>query len=110
MKDGEILAEIGASLPRRVMGIGVMLMLGAVVIYVALATPPANPLWRVFLLMLGGAALWVCLRMYPGDNRDRAIDGNSVAGQFRRSDCHAGRISGAWTEARLPSSRPMVSP
>jgi len=58
MADRE-LARITASGPRRVIGTGSMIFLGAVLLYIAMATPPESLFWRVFLLVLGAAILWL---------------------------------------------------
>lgn len=60
--DDEILVTVRVSTLRRWLGIGVLLAFGGMVIYVALATPPA-PLWQVFLLVIGAGALWGAERM-----------------------------------------------
>jgi len=62
MKD-EVLAIVGASPPRRVIGVGSVLVLGVTAICVALLRPPSNPGWIVFLLALGLGALWLTDRM-----------------------------------------------
>ncbi|MBT8167076.1 hypothetical protein [Falsiruegeria litorea] len=59
----EILAVVEASPTRRWMGIGVLGMLGALVLYVAFATPPELQ-WQVFLVVVGVAALWAAHRMH----------------------------------------------
>lgn len=62
--DDEILATIHASAPRRAFGVGVLGALGVILIYVALAQPPANLFWGVFLVAIGGGALWAGFRMW----------------------------------------------
>ncbi|MBO27759.1 MAG: hypothetical protein CML61_03205 [Rhodobacteraceae bacterium] len=52
----EVLAIASASPGRRFLGLGSLLMLGLMVIYVALARPPAFG-WQLFLLALGIAAI-----------------------------------------------------
>ena len=54
----EILATVAASAGRRILGIGMLAFLGVLVIYVALAEPPALG-WQVFLIVLGTVALMV---------------------------------------------------
>ena len=58
------LARIETSAGRRVIGVGAMCVLGALLLYVALAEPPAHFLWQAFLLVLGGFALWFATRMW----------------------------------------------
>ena len=60
--------RIEASQPRRWLGVGMLVFLGALLIYVAFATPPELA-WQVFLLVAGGVSLWV------GDKMRRATDG-----------------------------------
>ncbi len=54
----EELARIKASTGRRYLGVGTLLALGVLLIYVAFNTPPASILWQVFLIGLGGLSLW----------------------------------------------------
>lgn len=61
--DDEILAVVQPSSPRRTFGVAVLAGLGALLIYVALARPPANLFWGAFLLGLGGFFLWGAHRM-----------------------------------------------
>ena len=41
-----------------------MLLLGALLIYVAMAKPPGMLVWQVFLLVIGGFALWFSIHMW----------------------------------------------
>lgn len=59
----EVVATIEASAPRRIMGVGMLAAVGVVLIYVAFSTPPSAA-WLVFLLVVGGAALWLAMRMW----------------------------------------------
>ncbi|WP_170759154.1 hypothetical protein [Ruegeria lacuscaerulensis] len=59
----EILATVKASSPRRWLGVGMLAIVGALVIYVALASPPEFA-WQVFLFVVGAAAFWLAHRMW----------------------------------------------
>lgn len=59
----EVLATVGASAPRRAFGIVTLFALGGLLLYVALAAPPAAPAFQVLLLAFGLAALWGGQRM-----------------------------------------------
>jgi hypothetical protein len=59
----EVLAVLKASPPRRALGVGTVLTLGALAVYVALFEPPGHPGWTVFLLVLGLGALWLSNKM-----------------------------------------------
>ncbi|WP_095590051.1 hypothetical protein [Actibacterium ureilyticum] len=54
----EPLATVSPSKIRRLFGLSVLLLLGGGVIYIALAQPPAERLWQLFLLGFGGVVLW----------------------------------------------------
>ncbi|MBS0125305.1 hypothetical protein [Thetidibacter halocola] len=56
MKERE-LAVIEASTPRRLIGVGSMMGLGAMLLYLALTSPPANIFWHMFLMAMGGGSL-----------------------------------------------------
>lgn len=57
-KDDEVLAVVEASLPRRVVALGMLCVLAILVIYVAIATPPALG-WQIFLIAVGISSLMV---------------------------------------------------
>lgn len=59
----DVLATVQASAPRRYTGVGMLVVVGALVIYVALASPPQLG-WQVFLLAVGGTAFWLARRMW----------------------------------------------
>lgn len=52
-----------ASVPRRWMGVGMLAILGGLLVYVALSTPPQSAMWQVFLIVLGAAALFLADKM-----------------------------------------------
>lgn len=62
-KDDEVLAQVTASAGRRVLGIGMLAVLAILVIYVAMASPPALG-WQVFLIALGVTALMIAQAMW----------------------------------------------
>lgn len=57
-----VLATVQASQPRRWMGVIMLAVVGALVLYVAMSTPPSLA-WQVFLVLVGVAALWMAERM-----------------------------------------------
>ena len=57
-----VLAVVKASAARRWMGVLMLGGLGGMVIYVALASPPGLG-WQVFLIVIGGLALWMAEKM-----------------------------------------------
>lgn len=59
----EVLATIQASSARRWTGVGLLILVGASVIYVAFVSPP-QPVWQIFLLVFGGGAFWLAHRMW----------------------------------------------
>ncbi|MEP4197675.1 MAG: hypothetical protein ABJL99_18785 [Aliishimia sp.] len=64
----EILATIHASAPRRWIGVISMVLLGVLLIYVALATPPSLG-WVVFLLVMGVGSLMLAQKMHSSTQR-----------------------------------------
>ncbi|WP_299936624.1 hypothetical protein [uncultured Pelagimonas sp.] len=69
MSDTE-LARIKASASRRVIGAGAMIGLGALMLYLAFAAPPENPLWLIFLIGCGLFALWVSQMLWQATSRE----------------------------------------
>lgn len=62
MDPNEVLAVVQASQGRRLLGMGSLLLLGVMLIYIAVVQSPAFE-WRVFLLLLGVGTLWLADRM-----------------------------------------------
>ncbi|NKX43400.1 hypothetical protein [Roseicyclus persicicus] len=60
----EVLATIDPHPVRRVFTTGVTGVLGALLVYVAAATPPADLVWLVFLVVLGLFCLWLSWRVW----------------------------------------------
>ncbi|MFZ7093211.1 hypothetical protein [Primorskyibacter sp. 2E233] len=60
----EELARIGASAPRRMIGVGALLGLGGLLLYVGLATPMNSVLWQAVLIVCGLIALWASQMMW----------------------------------------------
>ncbi len=63
MPDAEIIATVMPSTTRRFAGLLMLAILGGLLIYVALATPPASLGWQAFLLGLGGLVLFLAEKM-----------------------------------------------
>lgn len=63
MPTDEVLATIRPSAPRRAFGLGVLLLLGALLAYLAFALPGLAMVMRLFLLALGALVLWIAARM-----------------------------------------------
>lgn len=53
----ELMHTLRPSAPRRVIGLIIQLTLGALLLWLAVMHPPSNPLWQLFLVVLGIAAL-----------------------------------------------------
>lgn len=62
MDPNEVLAVVQASQGRRLLGMGSLLLLGLMLIYIAVVQSPAFE-WRIFLLLLGVGTLWLADRM-----------------------------------------------
>lgn len=60
----EVLATVSASLPRRAFGIGVLLCLGGILIFVGLGRSHEVLFWQIFMLVFGAAVLWLASRMW----------------------------------------------
>jgi hypothetical protein len=60
----EVLATIDPQPVRRVFTTGVVGLLGAILLYVAAASPPVEPMWLVFLIVLGGGAVYLSWRVW----------------------------------------------
>jgi hypothetical protein len=60
----DVIAIIHPSAPRRAVGSGLLAVLGLLLIYLALWEPPADLVWVVFLLVLGGGAIALAFRLW----------------------------------------------
>lgn len=86
MNDEEVLATIGASRARRVLGVAMLGFVGAFSLYVAFSSPPTAA-WLAFLLAVGVGALWQAVRMWQATSHRieltlkglRSTDGTVVA-------------------------------
>ncbi len=65
----QTLATLAAAPARRLFGLGLVVALGAILVWIALAHPPAEPGWRLFLLVLGGLVLALSERMRRATRR-----------------------------------------
>ncbi|SLN48242.1 hypothetical protein TRL7639_02656 [Falsiruegeria litorea R37] len=59
----DVLAVVEASAPRRWMGVIMLAVVSLMSFYVALLGGP-EPLWQAFLIVVGGAAMWLAMRMW----------------------------------------------
>lgn len=59
----EILARVAVSTPRRWIGMGMLGALGGLLVWIALAQPPADLGLRLFVLVFGGLVLWAADQM-----------------------------------------------
>ncbi|SFP71742.1 hypothetical protein [Tranquillimonas alkanivorans] len=59
----DVLARLRPSAPRRVFGTGVLALLGVLLAWLALTTDPAMG-WRIALLAISAAALWLAVRLW----------------------------------------------
>ena len=66
--DNEVLMTVRTAPIRRWIGIGLLFILGMLVLYIALTAPPDTVLLRMFLIVLGLAAIWC------GDKMRRATE------------------------------------
>ncbi|MEM1428593.1 MAG: hypothetical protein AAGG09_03955 [Pseudomonadota bacterium] len=58
------LARLAASPARRVIGVGMLAVLGAIVLWTAIAHPPTVLGWHAFLLAVGGVSLYAAKAMW----------------------------------------------
>lgn len=87
MSEDDILATVSASTGRRWFGVLSVALLGALLAYVALARPPADPAWRLFLVLFGAGFLWMAVAMHRATahrveltaNELRSSDGTCIA-------------------------------
>lgn len=82
----EVLVTVEASGLRRIMGVSMLALIGGILLYVAMSTPPSMA-WLVFLLVVGLGALWMAVRMWQAtlhkieltDTVLRCTDGTVIA-------------------------------
>lgn len=54
--------------PRRVMGLLIQLILGAILLWLAAVHPPSSPFWLIFLIAMGVAALMLAQKGWRGSS------------------------------------------
>jgi len=69
MDDTQIIARVSATPARRVIGVGTLAALGALLLWLLVAEPPAEIYWQAVLLLLGVAALWMAQQMWRATGR-----------------------------------------
>ncbi|MEL7011741.1 MAG: hypothetical protein AAFO72_00520 [Pseudomonadota bacterium] len=76
----EVITTLYASPSRRYLGIVMLLLLGGLLIYTALAHPPDELGWQAFLLGMGAVFLWVSERMRQATSRGVELTENGLRG------------------------------
>jgi hypothetical protein len=66
----EELVRVGASAPRRLIGVTAIGGLGALLLYIAFATPPAAPGWLAFMVAMGFFSLWGAVRVWVATSHE----------------------------------------
>lgn len=79
---GRVIARLYPSAPRRIVGAGILVVLGATLLWLALAHPPQAPALRLFLLALGGLLLWGSVRLWQATAQGLAL----TASELRTDD------------------------
>ncbi len=69
LNDGEVLATIDPRPARRGFATGVVGLLGMMLIYLAGTHPPEDPLWLVFLILMGGGSLYLSWLLWQATGR-----------------------------------------
>ena len=64
---------------RRAVGLVVQAALALILLWIALAHPPAEPVWRIVLLVLGAGALWLALRAWRGGAQGIVLDASGLS-------------------------------
>ncbi|QYK43616.1 MAG: hypothetical protein KF887_15975 [Paracoccaceae bacterium] len=59
-----MIARLYPSGPRRAFGVAVLVALGAMLVWIAMARPPEALGWRLFLLGFGAFVLWAAVRLW----------------------------------------------
>ncbi|WP_166416141.1 hypothetical protein [Cochlodiniinecator piscidefendens] len=62
--DDEVICTLNASGVRRTFGMMTLLILGGLVVYLALAQPPATIGWQIFMIAFGLSVLWIAARLH----------------------------------------------
>ncbi len=89
----DVLATVRASAPRRWMGVGMLVVVGALVIYVALASPP-EPEWQIFLMIVGAGAFWLSHRMWTATEDAIELTHSELRTRSGRLICAVADIEG----------------
>lgn len=63
MSDTTVLATVMPSTTRRLAGLGMLVILGGLLVYIALTAPQAPLMWKGFLLLLGAVILGLAEKM-----------------------------------------------
>ncbi len=73
-----VIAVLAPSPARRVMAVFVLGATGGLLLWVALASPPSSLGWRIYLLVFGGACLWITWRLWQATQRQVRLTGRGL--------------------------------
>lgn len=86
--------RLGVSPPRRVLAIGMLGLTGALLLAVGLGQPPAAPLWRLYVVALGAAALWLAHRLWRATAQGLVLDDAGLRESGGRVLCPIDNVAG----------------
>ncbi len=89
---GEELVRIGASRPRLVVGVGMQIVLGGLLLWIAAAHPPAAIGWRLFLLAAGGVGLWSAYASWAAGQRQIVLTRDTLSDSSGADICRVDEI------------------
>ncbi|PKP83901.1 MAG: hypothetical protein CVT80_11225, partial [Alphaproteobacteria bacterium HGW-Alphaproteobacteria-2] len=83
--EAPVIARLEPSPGRRIFSLVALAGLGALLLQIALARPPQHLGWQVFLLVLGGLAVWLAVKLWQATARGLVLreDGLWEAGGRR---------------------------
>lgn len=92
-RGGEILAFIRPSPARRVLATGSLGLLGAILVYIAASSPPSEPMWLVFLIVLGTGSLLLSWRLWQASATTLVLSREALFEQGGETICRLDNVA-----------------
>ena len=80
--------ELKASPPRRFIAAFVLFVTGALLLWIAMTSPPASVGWLIFLLVIGGVILWAAMRLWQATASTMTLTDEALVDSSGTVLCH----------------------
>ncbi|QDY68863.1 hypothetical protein [Qingshengfaniella alkalisoli] len=90
----EPLAVVQPSGPRRIFATAVLFSVSALLLILAVVTPPSSAGWLIYLLVCGGVALWLTLRLWQATHASIILTRDALSTSDGTHLCNLSDVAG----------------